>query len=135
MRSTDPLDTHPHAETMTTTRPGKNPMRIRPSARAALFSAAIAAAGTAQAALSAEELAKIAQNPVGALVSVPAQPGPVGLISGAGAIAQIPTNTDDLLGNKNWGLGPTAVVLKLEKGNPWVGDGSFNRPQQSPTEP
>jgi hypothetical protein len=50
----------------------------------------------------------------------PAEPGPGGLIWGAGAILQMPTNTDDVLGNKNWGLGPTAVVLKLEKGNPWV---------------
>jgi len=50
----------------------------------------------------------------------PASPGPGGLIWGAGAILQAPTNTDDVLGNKNWGLGPTAVVLKLEKGNPWV---------------
>jgi hypothetical protein len=50
----------------------------------------------------------------------PASPGPGGLIWGAGAIMQAPTNTDDTLGNKNWGMGPTAVVLKLEKGNPWV---------------
>jgi hypothetical protein len=49
----------------------------------------------------------------------PSEPGPGGLIWGAGAIAQMPTDTNDL-GNKNWGLGPTAVVLKLEKGNPWV---------------
>jgi hypothetical protein len=49
----------------------------------------------------------------------PSEPGPGGLIWGAGAIAQLPTDTNDL-GNKNWGLGPTAVVLKLEKGNPWV---------------
>jgi len=49
----------------------------------------------------------------------PSQPGPGGLIWGAGAIAQMPTDTNGL-GNKNWGLGPTAVVLKLEKGNPWV---------------
>jgi hypothetical protein len=47
----------------------------------------------------------------------PSSPGPGGLIWGMGAIAQLPTNTDDVLGNKNWGLGPTAVVLKLEKGN------------------
>jgi hypothetical protein len=46
------------------------------------------------------------------------EPGPGGFIWGAGAIAQLPTNSDDMLGNKNWGLGPTAVVLKLEKGNP-----------------
>jgi len=49
----------------------------------------------------------------------PAQPGPGGLIWGAGAIVQMPTDTNGL-GNKNWGLGPTAVVLKLEKGSPWV---------------
>ena len=42
------------------------------------------------------------------------------MIWGAGAIVQAPTNTDAVLGNKNWGLGPTAVVLQLEKGNPWV---------------
>jgi hypothetical protein len=28
--------------------------------------------------------------------------------------------TDSNLGNENWGLGPTAVVLRLEKDNPWV---------------
>jgi len=50
----------------------------------------------------------------------PSQPGPGGLLWGAGAIVQIPTNSDERLGNKNWGLGPTAVVLKLEQGNPWV---------------
>jgi hypothetical protein len=50
----------------------------------------------------------------------PASPGPGGLIWGAGAITQMPTDTDARLGNKNWGLGPTAVVLKLEQGNPWV---------------
>jgi hypothetical protein len=56
----------------------------------------------------------------------PASPGPGGLIWGAGAIVQMPTNTDDVLGNKNWGLGPTAVVLKLEKGSPWVYGALFN---------
>ena len=50
----------------------------------------------------------------------PSSPGPGGLIWGAGAIVQMPTNTDEVLGNKNWGLGPTAVVLKLQKGDPWV---------------
>lgn len=49
----------------------------------------------------------------------PSQPGPGGLIWGAGGIVQMPTDTNEL-GNKNWGLGPTAVVLKLEKGSPWV---------------
>jgi hypothetical protein len=37
-----------------------------------------------------------------------------------GAIAQLPTHTDSALGNENWGLGPTAVVLRLDKGSPWV---------------
>ena len=50
----------------------------------------------------------------------PSEPGPGGLIWGAGAIAQMPTDTDARLGNKNWGLGPTAVVLRMEKGSPWV---------------
>jgi hypothetical protein len=50
----------------------------------------------------------------------PSQPGPGGLIWGAGAIAQLPTDTGARLGNKNWGLGPTAVVLRIEKGSPWV---------------
>jgi hypothetical protein len=47
----------------------------------------------------------------------PSALGPGGLIWGAGAITQMPTYTNDL-GNKNWGLGPTAVVLKLQKGDP-----------------
>ncbi len=165
-------------------------MNRTPIALAAAALLGILASGSSHAELSAEELAKLAQNPVGNLVSVPFQnntnfnvgplsgtqnilniqpvvpikvnsdwnvitrtilpliwqpeflpgqgstfglgdiqfsaflspsePGPGGLIWGAGAIAQLPTNTDDMLGNKNWGLGPTAVVLKLEKGNPWV---------------
>jgi hypothetical protein len=147
-----------------------------------------AASVPAQAALSAEELAKLAQNPVGNMVSVPFQYnanlnyGPdkgtqsvlniqpvypisaspewnvitrtilpvvwqpsfgagVGSASGlgdlqfsaflspadpgrwiwgVGAIAQAPTHSDDRLGNDHWGLGPTFVVLHLEKGSPWV---------------
>ncbi len=165
--------------------------------RALAASAALALlVGAAHAEMSAEELAKLAQNPVGNLVSVPLQnntnfntgplsgtqnilniqpvipieiskdwnlitrtimpllwqpefvpgqgstfglgdiqlsaflspssPGPGGLIWGAGTVLQMPTNTDDVLGNKNWGLGPTAVVLKLEKGNPWVYGALFN---------
>ncbi|MCM8595630.1 neuromedin U [Accumulibacter sp.] len=43
-----------------------------------------------------------------------------GLVWGVGAIAQLPTNGNDRLGNDNWGLGPTFVVLHLEKGDPWV---------------
>lgn len=166
--------------------------------RSAVFGGVLAAAvaGPAFAEMSAEELAKLAQNPVGNLISVPfqnntnfnvgpqsgtqnilniqpvipievnqdwniitrtilpliwqpamlpgqgssfglgdvqlsaflspASPGPGGLIWGAGAILQLPTNTDEVLGNKNWGLGPTAVVLKLEKGDPWVYGALFN---------
>jgi hypothetical protein len=48
----------------------------------------------------------------------PANPGD--WIWGAGAIAQAPTNSNSALGNGNWGLGPTFVVLHLEKGSPWV---------------
>jgi hypothetical protein len=160
------------------------------SCRAVWLCAVLATTGTAHAALSAEELAKLAQNPVGNLISVPlqnntnfnvgplsgtqnilniqpvipievnkdwnlitrtilpliwqpeflpgqgdtfglgdiqlsaflspAEPGPGGLIWGAGTIVQMPTNTDDVLGNKNWGLGPTGVVLHLKPGDPWV---------------
>jgi hypothetical protein len=49
----------------------------------------------------------------------PGKPSPSGLIWGAGAIVQMPTDTDDL-GNKNWGMGPTGVVLHLKHGDPWV---------------
>jgi len=160
--------------------------RVR--ALAAALGGLVLSMGAARAEMSAEELAKLAQNPVGNLVNVPFQnntnfdygpldktqnilniqpvypihlsdewniitrtilpllwqpalyPGqgstfglsdiqfsaflspavPKGLIWGVGAIAQLPTHTDDALGNDRWGLGPTAVVLKLEKGSPWV---------------
>ena len=160
-----------------------------PNAAAALaLMLPVVAATPAQAALSAEELAKLAQNPVGNLISVPFQnntnmnvgplrgtqnilniqpvvpisvdpqwniitrtiipvisnpafvPGedrvnglgdiqfnaflspanPGNWIWGAGLITQLPTSSDNELGNDNWGLGPTFVVLHLEKGNPWV---------------
>jgi hypothetical protein len=151
--------------------------------------AAMCLAQPAQAEMSAEDLAKLAQNPVGNLISVPFQnntnfnvgprdgtqdilniqpvipitlnpdwnlitrtiipliwqpgfspgqdtrfglgdaqlsafvspskPGPGGLIWGAGPIIQMPTDTNDL-GNKNWGLGPTVVVLRIQHGDPWV---------------
>ena len=158
------------------------------SSTTALMAVAMWAAAPAHAALSAEELAKLAQNPVGNLISVPFQNNtnlnvgpekgtqnilniqPVVPISvnddwniitrtiipvisnpaftptservngvgdiqfnaflspanpgewiwGAGVITQLPTNSNSELGNKNWGLGPTFVVLHLEKGNPWV---------------
>ena len=48
----------------------------------------------------------------------PAKPGH--WIWGVGPIVQIPTNTSDELGNKNWGLGPSFVVLHLDHGSPWV---------------
>src|SRR5208282_1198427 len=155
---------------------------------AAAFLAATLLATTAHAELSAEDLAKIAQNPVGNLISVPFQenayfsvgplngtqnvlniqpvypisisddwniitrtiipiislpsffPGQGGVsgigdvqfsaflspanpgnwIWGVGAIAQLPTHSNDRLGNDNGGLGPTFVVLHLEHGSPWV---------------
>lgn len=141
----------------------------------------------ARAEMSAEELAKLAQNPVGNLISVPfqnntnfnvgprsgtqnilniqpvipieispewniitrtivpviSQPAftpfddrtngigdteftaflspavPKGVIWGVGPVVQLPTSSAGL-GNDNWGLGPSFVVLKLEKGDPWV---------------
>ena len=146
----------------------------------------LTATAPAHAELSKEELAKIAQNPVGNLISVPfqnntnvnfgpqertqnilniepvipfsindewniitrtilpviSQPAPINdrtngigdmvftaflspakpgkWIWGAGPVVQIPTNSDEVLGNKNWGLGASGVVLHLEKGDPWV---------------
>ena len=150
--------------------------------------AGIFATSSAHAELSAEDLAKIAQNPVGNLISVPFQenayfgvgpldatqnvlniqpvipvsisddwniitrtiipivtvpafaPGQGGVsgigdvqfsaflspakpgnwIWGVGTITQLPTHSNDRLGNDNGGLGPTFVVLHLEKGSPWV---------------
>ena len=48
----------------------------------------------------------------------PANPGH--WIWGAGPVVQIPTNSSSELGNKNWGLGPSVVVLHLDHGSPWV---------------
>ena len=48
----------------------------------------------------------------------PAKPGH--WIWGVGGLVQIPTHSDSELGNNNWGLGPSFVMLRLEKGNPWV---------------
>jgi hypothetical protein len=154
----------------------------------AAFAVAVLMAAPAHAELSATELAKLAQNPVGNLISVPFQnntnfnvgplngtqnilniqpvipieinsewnvitrtivpvisqpalyPGdnrtngigdtvftaflspakPGHWIWGAGPVFQLPTDTNAQLGNKNWGAGPSAVVLRLEHGNPWV---------------
>jgi hypothetical protein len=43
-----------------------------------------------------------------------------GLIWGAGPIVQIPTTSNSKLGSYRWGLGPTFVMLHLDKGDPWV---------------
>jgi hypothetical protein len=166
-------------------------MRVRLEARllsAALFVVTTLAAASAYAAMTAEELAKLAQNPVGNLISLPFQnntnlnfgpekgtqnilniqpvvpisissernintrkilpviwnpslgPGidsengigdtvftaflspanPGHWIWGVGPVVQLPTNSSSELGNKNWGLGPSFVVLHLEHGDPWV---------------
>jgi len=46
----------------------------------------------------------------------PAKPGE--FIWGMGPIVQLPTHTDDRLGSTEWGLGPTAVALRID--GPWV---------------
>jgi len=172
-----------------------NSSRGKPSARGCNASAKLCAliAGTALAVpagaeMTAEELAKLAQNPVGNLISVPFQyngnlnfgpekgtqsilniqpvipisvdkdwniitrtilpvvwqpatgPGessvsgigdlqftaflspanPGEWIWGVGPIVQAPTHSNGKLGNDNWGLGPSFVVLHLAKGSPWV---------------
>jgi len=48
----------------------------------------------------------------------PAHPGT--FIWGVGPIVQLPTHTSRILGNDNLGLGPSAVVVHLDKGDPWV---------------
>ena len=161
--------------------------RFLPAAAATLLAAALLAP-PARAELAREELAKLAQNPVGNLISLPFQndtnlnvgpdkgtqnilniqpvipitvnadwniitrtilpviwnpslgPGvdgkdgigdttftaflspakPGSWIWGAGPVVQIPTNSNAQLGNRNWGLGPSIVVLHLEHGDPWV---------------
>jgi hypothetical protein len=44
----------------------------------------------------------------------PVKPAKGGWIWGAGPVFQLPTATDDLLGEEKWGAGPTAVILKQE---------------------
>lgn len=155
---------------------------------ASVLSVALGAAQPACAEMSVEDLAKLAQNPIGNLISLPFQNntnfdvGPqrgvqnilniqpvvpfsvspewniitrtiapvmfnptlapnVGAVNGlgdvqlsgflspavpgdwiwgVGAIAQFPTHTSPTLGNDNLGVGPTAVLLHLTKGDPWV---------------
>ncbi|MBN2506723.1 MAG: transporter [Verrucomicrobia bacterium] len=47
----------------------------------------------------------------------PVSPTKGGWIWGAGPVLQIPTATDDLLGEEKWGAGPTGVILKQQ--GPW----------------
>jgi hypothetical protein len=54
----------------------------------------------------------------------PAEPGPGGIIWGAGPVFLLPTATDDALGGKKFGLGPTAVLLKQLDG--WTVGGLAN---------
>lgn len=46
----------------------------------------------------------------------PKNPGPGGLIWGIGPDFYLPTATDSLLGAEKWGIGPTALALRQEKG-------------------
>jgi hypothetical protein len=155
---------------------------------AALTALLGAATTPARAELSAEELAKIAQNPVANLISIPFQnntnlhfgpqkntqdvlniqpvipftvnsdwniitrtivpviwmpdlaptlkavngigdtvftawlsPGKPGKwIWGAGPVVQAPTDSDTRLGNRNWGLGSSVVLVHLDHASPWV---------------
>jgi hypothetical protein len=48
----------------------------------------------------------------------PAKPGE--WIWGVGPVVQLPTNSTAVLGNKNWGMGASFVVLHLAHGDPWV---------------
>lgn len=54
----------------------------------------------------------------------PKAPTASGWIWGVGAVAQLDTATDDRLGSGAWGLGPTAVVLKIS--GAWVFGGLIN---------
>ena len=162
---------------------------MRPLCRTfVVLTAALVAAAPVQAEMSAEELAKLAQNPVGNLISVPFQnntnlnfgpekgtqnvlniqpvipfsvdkdwniitrtilpvismpslgpdigstngigdvvftaflspANPGHWIWGVGPVFQLPTNSTAELGNKNWGMGGSFVVLHLDHGDPWV---------------
>ncbi len=54
----------------------------------------------------------------------PSAPTSSGIIWGAGPVLLLPTATDDLLGTKKWGLGPTAVALRQQ--GPWTIGGLIN---------
>ena len=44
----------------------------------------------------------------------PKQPGPGGIIWGAGPVFLLPTSTEDFLGAQKFGMGPTAVLLRQD---------------------
>ena len=46
----------------------------------------------------------------------PKDPTAAGLIWGVGPVIQLPTATDNLLGEEQWGVGPTAVLLTQKDG-------------------
>ncbi|HET9767095.1 MAG TPA: hypothetical protein VFS60_09615 [Thermoanaerobaculia bacterium] len=46
----------------------------------------------------------------------PRQPGPGGIIWGAGPVFLLPTATDDVLGTEKWGAGPSILVLEQTAG-------------------
>jgi hypothetical protein len=48
----------------------------------------------------------------------PRKPGAGGVIWGIGPVLLLPTATDDLLGAKKWGAGPTALALTMR--GPWT---------------
>ncbi len=54
----------------------------------------------------------------------PAKPGK--WIWGAGPVVQAPTDSDTRLGNRNWGLGPSVVLVHLDHQSPWVFGLLFN---------
>jgi hypothetical protein len=54
----------------------------------------------------------------------PKAPTKGGWIWGAGPVLLLPTATDDLLGTKKWGAGPTALMLKQQNG--WTFGGLVN---------
>jgi hypothetical protein len=54
----------------------------------------------------------------------PVKPAKGGWIWGAGPAMQIPTATDDLLGEEKWGVGPTGVALRQQ--GPWSHGMVFN---------
>ena len=54
----------------------------------------------------------------------PALPTSSGIIWGGGPVFLLPTATDELLGAKKWGIGPTIVILRQQ--GPWTVGGLAN---------